>query len=84
MAGERVIHTRRADVEAYITKDGSVIRELMHPNVHGNANASIAEAIVAPGQSTYLHKYMQTIIPRPSPTHFLSAICVWYSQTPQI
>ena len=63
MAGERVVHTRRADVEAYITKDGSVIRELMHPNVHGNANESIAEAIVAPGQSTYLHKYILDLSP---------------------
>ena len=56
-AGERVVHTRRADVEAFVTKDGSVVRELMHPNVHGNSNTSVAECIVAPGQTTLLHKY---------------------------
>ena len=58
--GEQVVHTRRADVEAYVTKDGSVIRELMHPNVHGNSNASVAEAVVAAGQTTSLHMYMLT------------------------
>jgi mannose-6-phosphate isomerase-like protein (cupin superfamily) len=55
-AGERVVHTRRADVEAFVTKDGSVVRELMHPNVHGNSNTSVAECIVAAGQTTLLHK----------------------------
>jgi mannose-6-phosphate isomerase-like protein (cupin superfamily) len=50
-------HTRRADVEAFVTKDGSVVRELMHPNVHGNSNTSVAECIVAPGQTTLLHKH---------------------------
>lgn len=53
---ERVLHTRRGDVEAYVTKDGSVVRELMHPNVHGNANVSVAECRVAVGQTTILHK----------------------------
>jgi hypothetical protein len=32
------------DVEAYVTKDGSLIRELMHPQVHVNSSLSLAEA----------------------------------------
>lgn len=45
---------------AYITMDGSQIRELMHPQVHGNLLQSLAEAIVAPGMETILHKHMQS------------------------
>lgn len=45
---------------AYTTRDGSEIRELMHPNVHGNALQSLAEAIVAPGMETLLHKHIQS------------------------
>ena len=37
------------------TKDGSEIRELMHPAVHGNRAQSLAEARVAPGGKTLLH-----------------------------
>ena len=44
----------------YITKDGSEIRELMHPAVHGNQNQSLAEATVAPGATTQLHKHLET------------------------
>ena len=49
--------TRYADAEAFLTKDGSIIRELMHPAVHGNANQSFAEAIVAAGRHTQLHRH---------------------------
>lgn len=55
---DQVVHTHYKDIEAFITKDGSVIRELMHPNVHGNANMSFAEAAVTPGKTTRLHKYV--------------------------
>ncbi|NPA39496.1 MAG: cupin domain-containing protein [Thermodesulfobacteria bacterium] len=44
-------------VKPYITKDGSLIRELMHPSVHGNKNLSLAEAIVPVGFTTFLHKH---------------------------
>ncbi|NBR28144.1 MAG: cupin domain-containing protein [Betaproteobacteria bacterium] len=44
-------------VAAYVTKDGSTIRELMHPAVHGNRNQSVAEAIVTPGARTALHRH---------------------------
>ncbi len=39
------------------TKDGSEIRELMHPAVHGNLAQSLAEARVMPGCKTALHKH---------------------------
>lgn len=47
-------------VVAYVTKDGSTIRELMHPSVHGNRNQSLAEAIVEPGARTALHCHRLT------------------------
>ena len=48
-----------ASVAPFITKDGSTIRELMHPNQHGNRKQSLAEATVPTGGSTYYH-YHQT------------------------
>lgn len=47
-------------VPAYQTKDGSVIRELMHPRVHGNHAQSLAEATVAVGTRTLLHRHALT------------------------
>jgi mannose-6-phosphate isomerase-like protein (cupin superfamily) len=52
--------TSIAQVSAYITKDGSEIRELMHPKVHGARNQSLAEATVPPGRETRLHRHRQT------------------------
>ena len=52
--------SRYADIPAYRTLDGSEIRELCHPAVHGNRNQSLAEAIVEPGQSTRLHAHRQS------------------------
>ncbi len=49
--------TRLADIPAYITKDGSEIRELMHPGQHGNRAQSLAEAVVPPGTCTLLHRH---------------------------
>jgi mannose-6-phosphate isomerase-like protein (cupin superfamily) len=54
------VKTRYPDVEPYTTKDGSTIRELMHPQVHGNRNQSFAEAVIAPGASTSLHCHAVT------------------------
>jgi mannose-6-phosphate isomerase-like protein (cupin superfamily) len=48
------------DVRPYTTKDGSEIRELMHPAVHGNRNQSLAEATVFPGCRTLLHRHGTT------------------------
>ena len=52
-----VIRSRLADIPAYVTKDGSSIRELMHPEVQGNARQSLAEAIVPAGGATVLHRH---------------------------
>jgi len=54
------LRSRYAETEAFITKDGSTIRELMHPQVHGNRNQSLAEAIVPPHGSTALHRHHQS------------------------
>jgi len=48
------------EIPAYVTRDGSEIRELMHPGVHGNAKQSLAEAIVFPGEETLLHRHRVT------------------------
>lgn len=49
--------TEYGKLPVYVTKDGSLIRELMHPGVHDNRNQSLAEAIVAPGARTLLHRH---------------------------
>ena len=49
------IKTTYSEIDAYITRDGSEIRELMHPDRHGSHNQSFAEARVPPGASTLLH-----------------------------
>lgn len=52
-----VIKSSYDNAKPYITKDGSEIRELMRPSVHGNSNQSLAEAIVLPGASTETHRH---------------------------
>ena len=52
--------TTATDVPAYVTRDGSEIRELMHPAAHGNRNQSLAEATVLPGGHTRLHRHALT------------------------
>ena len=47
-------------VDPYITKDGSEIRELMHPSVQGNVAQSLAEATVSAGGKTLLHRHHRT------------------------
>ena len=51
------MQTRYPDIPAWITKDGSLVRELMHPAVHGNRAQSLAEATVAAGCATALHRH---------------------------
>jgi len=51
------LRTRIKDITAYVTRDGSEIRELMHPAVQGNKAQSLAEAIVEQGEQTYLHQH---------------------------
>ncbi|MBN4079248.1 cupin domain-containing protein [Beggiatoa alba] len=52
---------RYQDITEFVTRDGSFIRELMHPGQHaqqtGSAKQSLAEATVLPGISTRLHRH---------------------------
>lgn len=52
--------TEYADIEPFVTKDGSEIRELMHPPAQAVRNQSLAEAIVVPGQTTALHRHRKS------------------------
>jgi mannose-6-phosphate isomerase-like protein (cupin superfamily) len=52
--------TSYSAVVPYITKDGSTIRELMHPALHGNQAQSLAEATIEPGVKTLLHRHRST------------------------
>ena len=53
-------HTHYEDIKPFITKDGSIVRELMHPSVHGISNQSLAEATVPVGATTLLHKHLKS------------------------
>ena len=57
---EAFLKTRYRDSVPYITRDGSEIRELMHPDVHGSAHQSLAEAIIQPGEKTQRHRHLLT------------------------
>lgn len=50
--------TAYLDAAPYLTKDGSEIRELLHPHRHSNARQSLAEATVPVGASTALHRHL--------------------------
>jgi mannose-6-phosphate isomerase-like protein (cupin superfamily) len=53
-------HTHYRDADAFITKDGSTIRELMHPDRHAVCAQSFAEAIVEVGATTELHLHQRS------------------------
>jgi mannose-6-phosphate isomerase-like protein (cupin superfamily) len=48
------------DIRPYTTKDGSFIRELMHPDLYPGIQQSLAEATVPVGMTTRLHMHMQS------------------------
>ncbi|GAB4338938.1 MAG: cupin domain-containing protein [Desulfobulbaceae bacterium] len=52
--------TTPGDVSPYVTRDGSLIYELMHPSRHGVSRLSFARALVEPGQKTILHRHRRT------------------------
>ena len=54
------IRTTYNNIKSCITKDGSEIRELMHPDINGNIRQSLAEAIVKVGGETILHRHLQS------------------------
>lgn len=49
--------TAHREIVPYVTRDGSEIRELLHPDRHAVRHQSLAEAVVAPGASTQLHRH---------------------------
>lgn len=49
--------SRYNEIKSYTTKDESQIRELIHPDKHGNRNQSIAEARVRGGGQTIPHHH---------------------------
>jgi len=48
------------EVDAYVTKDQSEIRELMHPAQHAASNQSLAEAIIPVGLTTKRHYHQKS------------------------
>jgi len=54
------IKSRYSEVVPFKTRDGSEIRELLHPEAHGNRNQSLAEATVEVGGQTLLHRHHRT------------------------
>jgi mannose-6-phosphate isomerase-like protein (cupin superfamily) len=52
--------TALAEAEPYITRDGSEIRELLHPDRHAVRHQSLAEAVVPPGATTLLHRHARS------------------------
>ena len=54
------LKTTLGEVEPYITKDGSEIRELLHPNQHAVRRQSLAEAVIPPGVATLRHRHAIT------------------------
>jgi len=53
-------HRHYSESTPYVTRDGSIIRELMHPQQDGSRNQSLAEATVAAGQKTRLHRHHES------------------------
>jgi mannose-6-phosphate isomerase-like protein (cupin superfamily) len=51
------VQIRYREAEPYVTRDGSIVRELFHPGRHGPSPMSLAEATVPPGGSTLLHRH---------------------------
>lgn len=58
MTKTNITHT--LEIEPFITKDGSIIKELMHPEHHANEHQSIAEATIPTGSKTLLHLHRKT------------------------
>ena len=54
------MRTSISQIKPYITKDGSEIRELLHPNQDAVRQQSLAEAVIPPGTSTQLHRHQLT------------------------
>jgi mannose-6-phosphate isomerase-like protein (cupin superfamily) len=54
-----MVHSVYRDIAPCVTRDGSSIRERMHPKVHGSRAQSLAQARVAPAGRTRPHHHRQ-------------------------
>ena len=54
-AWEKTMKTGYEQITPFVTKDGSVVRELIHPRQGADTRQSLAEATVLPGSETVLH-----------------------------
>ena len=52
--------SRYNDAHSLTAKDGSEVRELLHPAHHGNQAQSLAEATIYSGQCTQRHRHFKT------------------------
>ena len=55
-----IIKTKYFNIQSYITKDSSEVRELMHPDIFPRLNQSLAEAILPAGGETILHTHLKS------------------------
>ena len=60
LGNQATVKTALREVMAYITKDGSEIRELLHPSQHPVRQQSLAEAVIPTGSCTQLHRHQVT------------------------
>jgi len=56
-----IVKSSAGEANPYKTKDGSTIRELMHPQVHGNVNQSLAQAVVTGRTVCHYHKLTEEL-----------------------
>jgi len=56
---ERIL-THYCECLPFVTKDGSSVRELMHPERDRCRRQSLAEAVIEPGMQTALHRHGET------------------------
>lgn len=52
--------TTYSKITPFVTKDASLIRELIHPSQHGPATMSFAEATVEVGGNTLMHLHRES------------------------
>ncbi len=55
-----MIHRKACDVEEFVTKDGSRVRELIHPSSVPAERLSLALAVVGAGESTRRHLHRRS------------------------
>jgi len=56
----KIKKTEYKKIKPYMTKDGSIVRELMHPDIFPDIKQSLAEANVPVGGETLLHRHIRS------------------------